>query len=435
MELNRLLISVSLAFSFIAMSAFSAPATGQTKDALVVCVGGAGDQTINGNVIRLRSWLRDGYSKHGVQFKYYTHDKPREIARAINDHGIKHPTKPIVVIAHSWGGNTVINDAVNYVSVPISLIMTLDPVSKRAHGDGNGTSRKPPKTNRWVNVYSTRKKTSGDFTAIAGGRWHSETEADLNVKTTSKSHEETIELFLKAKAEFVKAISSTINQKANAEAGVVYVNNRGVETFQITAYVQFGNALEGKFHSHLTNTVLLKPSERLAIAKATENDRGSIAANSARRNILQVWSHVRVVSTNDKVGKWKRPSKSLRTFSISRKNVFEAYDGNSPSHTVMIADDQMALQIFTGYKNLRNLQHKRLEHSNTGFTFSSPFEKASLIGVQATIAPIIVGNESLNRKGNIVFHPNKFFNKLNEKKDGGTSFAMGNSLGTTTKLN
>lgn len=91
----------------------------------------------------------------------------------------------IVLVGHSWGGDRVISIAQKNPDIPIELLVTLDPVSRK------GKSPKPDNVKRWDNIYidySIADGSSANFIARTGGPWESCPGADynfaLNAKTT-----------------------------------------------------------------------------------------------------------------------------------------------------------------------------------------------------------------------------------------------------------
>ena len=200
---NCVLVVLAVGFS----SFFANAVNGQDviKGTLLYCVGGLNDDD-NNNMQVLREELRRDYESKGAVIGYCEWNQASKGVREINAHTKKFGNVPVILLGHSYGGDTAIHEIAPKLARRISMIITLDPVSKSAIGDGNGTNRRPPNVVRWVNVYSVRKKTSGDWVAEAGSRWYSESEADRNIKTTSKSHEDTRGMLYKGRDEFLSLI-------------------------------------------------------------------------------------------------------------------------------------------------------------------------------------------------------------------------------------
>ncbi|WP_025122761.1 MULTISPECIES: alpha/beta hydrolase [unclassified Serratia (in: enterobacteria)] len=83
----------------------------------------------------------------------------------------------IVLVGHSWGGDRVLLLAQENPDIPIELLVTLDPVSKK------GKSPKPSHVKHWDNIYidySIADGSSANFIARTGGPWESCPGADYN---------------------------------------------------------------------------------------------------------------------------------------------------------------------------------------------------------------------------------------------------------------
>lgn len=85
--------------------------------------------------------------------------------------------EPIVLIGHSYGGDTAWNVA-DSITRNIDLLVTLDPVSWLSNIIGS----KPGKVRKWINVYADQDGYSwNDFIADLGGQWGIEDSADVNI--------------------------------------------------------------------------------------------------------------------------------------------------------------------------------------------------------------------------------------------------------------
>lgn len=83
----------------------------------------------------------------------------------------------IVLVGHSWGGDRAILLAQENPDIPIELLVTLDPVSRK------GKSPKPANVKRWDNIYidySIADGSSANLIARTGGPWESCPGADYN---------------------------------------------------------------------------------------------------------------------------------------------------------------------------------------------------------------------------------------------------------------
>jgi pimeloyl-ACP methyl ester carboxylesterase len=84
----------------------------------------------------------------------------------------------IVLVGHSWGGDRVILLAQENPDIPIELLVTLDPVSRK------GKSPKPTNVKCWDNIYidySIADGSSANLIARTGGPWGSCPGADYNL--------------------------------------------------------------------------------------------------------------------------------------------------------------------------------------------------------------------------------------------------------------
>ncbi|HHQ6550919.1 TPA: hypothetical protein ACSTJZ_000754 [Serratia fonticola] len=83
----------------------------------------------------------------------------------------------IVLVGHSWGGDRVILLAQENPDIPIELLVTLDPVSRK------GKSPKPKNVKHWDNIYidySIADGSSANLIARTGGPWENCSGADYN---------------------------------------------------------------------------------------------------------------------------------------------------------------------------------------------------------------------------------------------------------------
>ncbi|CAI1584043.1 alpha/beta hydrolase [Serratia fonticola] len=83
----------------------------------------------------------------------------------------------IVLVGHSWGGDRAILLAKENPDIPIELLVTLDPVSRK------GKSPKPANVKRWDNIYidySIADGSSANLIARTGGPWANCSGADYN---------------------------------------------------------------------------------------------------------------------------------------------------------------------------------------------------------------------------------------------------------------
>ena len=124
------------------------------RESFIAFVGGAGDG-MTGNV---RDVQKNNHSPApGVTTKYYSHE---DVEQILNDIRAQPPGTRIVLVGHSWGGDTAARVAAQLGAEgrPVDLLVTVDPV-------GNGASdgflnRVRAGSREWINVQAT------------GGNWY-----------------------------------------------------------------------------------------------------------------------------------------------------------------------------------------------------------------------------------------------------------------------
>lgn len=140
---------------------------------LVIFVGGAGD-----SFMALVRSTADSYQEEhpGHQVEYFDADEGPRILSAIRDHRRQHDAAPVVLIGHSWGGDTSYEVAREITETgSIDLWITLDAVSTFT----TAPAERPVSVVRWINVFANYRARSrarncswlGDFLGTAGGRW------------------------------------------------------------------------------------------------------------------------------------------------------------------------------------------------------------------------------------------------------------------------
>lgn len=172
---------------FLWVLPLAAPLPGHAQPAshpapLVIFVGGAGD-----SYMALVRTAADSYQdEHPDQrVEYFDVDEGPRLLSTIRGHRREHHASPIVLIAHSWGGDTSYGVAREITEAgSIDLWITLDAVSRFA----SAPAERPASVARWINVfanYRSRRRAAdcswfGDFLGTAGGRWLRRAEA-INV--------------------------------------------------------------------------------------------------------------------------------------------------------------------------------------------------------------------------------------------------------------
>ena len=118
---------------------------------LLVMYGGAWDEDTE----TMKSLARDlGKS---LEVAYYSHSESNLSRDNIKSYLRDRPSSPIVLLGHSWGGDTAYGVASDW-GIKIQLLGTLDAVGGRAYPGANFTEfkehlRKPSNVEKWRNVW------------------------------------------------------------------------------------------------------------------------------------------------------------------------------------------------------------------------------------------------------------------------------------------
>ena len=143
---------------------------------LVLVVGGFSDQFLGNSYAVSARYPADLRAKHDVWFReHYEGRKMRALVKFYAAKG-----KPIVLIGHSWGGDAVVNAVARKTGVPIELLISLDPVSRK------GPPRaKLPNVRRWLNIHIDYGQSTWldipNLVARIGGPWEGVKAADVNI--------------------------------------------------------------------------------------------------------------------------------------------------------------------------------------------------------------------------------------------------------------
>jgi pimeloyl-ACP methyl ester carboxylesterase len=204
---------------------------------LLILFGGAGDNSISNTVLKLKNRLEGQYREignggKGVDVRYFTWDQENESMNAVKEHLRNYPSSPVVMIGHSYGGDTAFKVADKLgKDVSIKLLVTLDPVGnyygvnnkqdcRDEYPTGSGRisqqekqcelqrrqRRKPDNTEKWINVWAKGASTLGDAISSLGDRWDGQANADQDVPTEFP-HGEASSMYRKAEATVLAALS------------------------------------------------------------------------------------------------------------------------------------------------------------------------------------------------------------------------------------
>ena len=143
---------------------------------LVLVVGGFLDQFLGNSYAVSERYPADLRARHDVWFReHYESRRMCELVKLYASRG-----HSIALIGHSWGGDAVVNLVARKMDVPIDLLISLDPVSRK------GAPRKPlPNVGYWLNVHIDYARTTwadiSNLVARIGGPWGDAGHADHNI--------------------------------------------------------------------------------------------------------------------------------------------------------------------------------------------------------------------------------------------------------------
>ncbi len=135
----------------------------------------------------LRDLIKDRVPYH---LFYREHDEANDVRHLVNFYA-RHGCK-VIIIGHSWGGSSSIMRVAAKVTVPIQLMISLDPVGFfRPRG-------KLSHVRRWVNVYVDYQKANyarHNNVARLGLPWEHCVMADVNVLYRFLKHHKALDMF------------------------------------------------------------------------------------------------------------------------------------------------------------------------------------------------------------------------------------------------
>ncbi len=190
--------------------------------ALLVIFGGFFDKSWTENV---KSWAKE-LSYPNTVVRYFAHDAENRAVRVILEHLRENMSGPVIIVGHSWGGDTAMDaaNALNKVGpgVKIELAVTLDAVS---WGDmqQNFGGLKTKNIQKWINVWNKGTGVT-DLVATLGGHWGDETGAE-NVKLERDqnfTHADSERMFQVATVQTAlkQALANRIERSAEEQAAI-----------------------------------------------------------------------------------------------------------------------------------------------------------------------------------------------------------------------
>lgn len=142
------------------------------------------------------------------------------VRKLVEEHVQKYPEAPVVVVGHSYGGDTAREVLKSLNPTSVQLYVTLDAVSRTntLAADLFG-GYKPKNVNRWVNLWVEWKPTADNFVALAGGHWKSQKEADVNIKRGDLTHASSRSMFfdVRVQSEIKAALKTTVDRSSTTE--------------------------------------------------------------------------------------------------------------------------------------------------------------------------------------------------------------------------
>ncbi|MFN9548606.1 MAG: hypothetical protein ACK6AD_16350 [Cyanobacteriota bacterium] len=197
---------------------------------LIIFFGGAGDSSVSETVKTLASALQKRYRSSGsgsekVLIKYFPWDGEAASTNAIRVHLRVFPNSSIILVGHSYGGDTAFKVADKLEKDKrVKLLVTLDPVG-HYYGINNNLDcrpdypsdtgrkseeerqcelqrrqrKKPASTDKWINVWAKGASTFGDLVSSAGGRWNRQANADQDIPM-NLAHAEASKMYFKTES-------------------------------------------------------------------------------------------------------------------------------------------------------------------------------------------------------------------------------------------
>ena len=210
---------------------------------IIILFGGAADDTISNTVKNLASRLQKKYASSGsssgkIAIKYFTWSEEAASRVAIEEHMRKYPSSSVILVGHSYGGDTAYAVADNFgKNMRIELLVTLDPVGHSginnkqdcAEEYPTGSSRisqqrkqceiqrrqrqKPENVTKWINVWANGASSAfSDVVSSAGERWNSQANANEDIPI-DLAHGEASRMYSKAESSVLGVINQNNSEK------------------------------------------------------------------------------------------------------------------------------------------------------------------------------------------------------------------------------
>ena len=114
---------LSIAICILAFCATAGNAQEVRQGTLLYCVGGLDDDD-NFNMQVLRDKLENEYAKKGATIGYCEWNQAEKAVREINSHIEKNGKTPVILLGHSFGGDTAVHEIAPKLKHPICLLYT-----------------------------------------------------------------------------------------------------------------------------------------------------------------------------------------------------------------------------------------------------------------------------------------------------------------------
>jgi len=170
---------------------------------LLVMVGGALDRTAHKAMYKVANAVPRIKTYAPVTVLYFTWDS--DVALAVTTHREFYPTSKVVLVGHSWGGDTVITSGSAHEEI-IDLVVTLDGVSKTLQKE----PRERGSVKRWINAYARLSLWS------LLGKWGEVPGASKNVNVPAAAHTDVKDMY-KA-VDTLEILPVLLNRKPKARA-------------------------------------------------------------------------------------------------------------------------------------------------------------------------------------------------------------------------
>jgi hypothetical protein len=174
--------------------------------------------------------------------EYYPWDKYTESINYIQNHLKNYPNSPIVLVGHSYGGDTAYVVA-RSLGAKVQLLVTLDPVGKSGIDNKKDCSSEyPSSSNRrtqsqieceqakkqrskpsnvvnWVNIWVTGAGTGSDVIAQVGEPWNKQQNADQDIPLANVPHSEAPKMYIEVNDRVFRTLETISSDSSEPKLG------------------------------------------------------------------------------------------------------------------------------------------------------------------------------------------------------------------------